>query len=375
MVKLGNRTKIYQKLLGSFLIVFLAGCGGKQADAPFHNREWKTSRIDKSEITLYTDYSASIQGKQDIEIRPQVAGVVESVLINEGERVRRGQTLFIIDQVPYLAALRQAEASVKAAEATLASAKLNVDSKQRLFDQKVIAEYELLTAQNDWMKAEADLMQAQANELNARNNLSYTEVKSPADGVAGVIPHRVGALVNSNISQPLTTVSNNSEVDVYFSMSESQILLYLRQYGSMDSTLHNMGDLELILSDGLAYTEKGAVESVSGVVDRNTGSVLLRSRFPNAQRILLSGSTGNVRIAHQHDDVILIPQTATITIQDKFLVYKVENGKAKSTPIVIAPENNGQQFIVLQGLQVGDVIVADGAGLVREGMEITGEGV
>ena len=366
-------TKNYfaQTFAFQLLALLFAGCASNENSHTGQQREWQTMSISRSDISLHTRYSASIQGKQDIEIRPQVAGTIISVHINEGERVRKGQTLFVIDQVPYRAALNQAQANVKAAEATVATATLNHQTRQRLFAEKVISQYDLQTAENEKLKAEAELAQAEANVLNARNNLSYTEVRSPADGVAGMIPYRQGALVDAAIAQPLTTVSDNSEMYVYFSMNESQMLSFMRRHGSMDEMIKNFGEVELLLSDGARYVETGRIESVSGVIDRSTGSVTLRAVFPNRDRILLSGSSGNVQIPTMYNNVILIPQAATMRIQDQFLVYTVVNGKAQSAQISIATENNGKEYIVTEGLNEGDVIVSDGAGLVREGMEIT----
>ena len=256
------------------------------------------------------------------------------------------------------------------ARASLATAKLSYESKQRLFAEKVISEYELLIAENGLHSAEASLSQAEAMEISARNNLSYTEVKSPVNGVVGVIPYRQGALVDSSIAQPLTSVSDNSQMYVYFSIGENEALSLMRQWGSMEQTLKNMDKVELLLGNGSLYPHKGTVESISGVVDRNTGAVSLRAVFDNSERLLLSGSSGNVQITAKHQDVVVIPQAATLKIQDRYLVYKVVDGSAQSARIEVAPSNNGTEYIVLSGIAKGDVIVADGVGLVREGMDI-----
>ena len=366
-----SKIKLGALMLG---VMFLVSCGNGGNSHTRATREWKTQTIAKSNKNTTTRYSASIQGRQDVEIRPQVSGVIESVYINEGEKVRKGQILFIIDQVPYRAALNEAIASVKSAKASLATAKLNFESRQRLYKEKVISEYELLTAENLFLNAEAALAQAEAAETSARNNLSYTEVKSPVNGIAGVIPYRQGALVGPTIANPLTSVSDNSEMYVYFSIAENQALAMMRQWGSMEETLKNMDEVELVLGDESIYPTKGKIESISGVVDRNTGSVAMRAVFDNSNRLLLSGSSGNVQITQLHNDVIVIPQAATVKIQDKYLVYKVEDGKAVSAQIQVANNNNGTEYIVLSGLKEGDVIVADGVGLVREGMDINTKG-
>ena len=206
--------------------------------------------------------------------------------------------------------------------------------------------------------------------MNARNNLSYTVVKSPSDGVVGTLPYRVGALVSPSIPQPLTTVSDNSTMYVYFSMTENQLLSLVRQYGSMDSALVQMPDLQLRLNDQSIYEEKGRIESISGVIDRQTGTVSVRAVFPNQARLLHSGASGSILMPSTYRDCIIIPQEATVKHQDKILVYKVAHGKATSTLIQVADVNDGRTYIVTDGLAVGDEIVAKGAGLVREGMQV-----
>ena len=206
--------------------------------------------------------------------------------------------------------------------------------------------------------------------VNAKNNLSYTVVKSPSDGVIGELPYRQGALVGSSMPKPLTTVSDNNEMYVYFSMNENELLSMIRQYGSVENAIKNMPAVNLILSDGSLLPETGRIESISGVIDPSTGSVQVRATFPNKSNLLHSGSNGNVKIPVNYNNVIVIPQAATFELQDKILVYKVVDGKAVSTNITVAQENNGQEYIVTGGLEVGDVIIAEGAGLVREGTPV-----
>ena len=326
--------------------------------------------VGKGEVTLTESYSASVQGRQDIEIYPQGSGTIQQVCVKEGQEVRRGERLFIIDQVPYQAALRTAIANVHSAEAQVQTARLTYESKQALHREKVISEYDLSTARNALLVAEAALEQAKAQEVNAHNDLSYTEVKSPANGVIGTIPYRVGTLVSSGSAQPLTSVSDNSEMYVYFSMTENQLLALTRQYGDMDEALKNMPEVELRLNDNSVYNKKGVIESISGVIDRQTGTVVARVVFPNESRLLHSGASGTVVVPSIYKDCIAIPQTATVRMQDKTIVYKVVDGKAVSTLITVAANNDGREYVVLDGLKAGDEIVSEGAGLVREGMQV-----
>lgn len=320
------------------------------------------------EIT--TSYSASIEGRQDIGIYPQVSGYIVKLNVSEGERVRRGQILFVIDQVPYKAALETAIANVKVAEASLATAELTYNSTQELFKQKVVSDFNLQTSRNSYLTARAQLAQAKAQEVNARNDLSYTEVKSPSDGVVGMLPYRVGALVSPSIPEPLTTVSDNSNMYVYFSMTENQLLALARQYGSIDRAIESMPEIQLQLNDQSIYEEKGRIESISGVIDKETGTVGVRAVFPNKSGLLHSGFSGNVLVPSSYKDCIVIPQGATVQLQDKILAYKVVDGKATSTLIKVAPVDDGREYVVLEGLKAGDEIISEGAGMVREGTQV-----
>ena len=348
--------------------VWMASC--KQATDAGVKPSFAIMEVKAADKELSTSYSATIRGRQDIDIYPQVSGTIEKLCVTEGQTVRRGQLLFVIDQIPYRAALKTAVANVEAARAAMATAELTYNSNKELYAQKVVSEFSLKTAENTYLTAKAQLTQAEAQEVNARNNLSYTEVKSPSDGVVGALPYRVGALVGANLPYPLTTVSDNSDMYVYFSMTENQLLALTRQYGSMDEALKNMPEVELILNDNSVYNKKGVIESISGVIDRQTGTVMARVVFPNESRLLYSGASGTVVVPSIYKDCIAIPQGATVQMQDKVVVYKVVDGKAVSTLITVAGINDGREYVVLSGLQSGDEIISEGAGLVREGTQV-----
>lgn len=347
-------------------------CG--QAPTAMGPGQYAVMTIAPTDREIPSNYSATIRGRQDIAIYPQVSGTISELSVNEGQRVSKGQTLFIIDQVPYKAAKRTAEANVAAAKAGVSTAQLTYDSKKELFSKNVISQYELSTAENNLLTAKAQLAQAEAQLVNADNNLSYTVVKSPANGVVGTLPYRVGALVSASIPQPLTTVSDNSHMYVYFSMTENRLLALTRKYGSIDNTLANMPDVQLMLNDGSIYTHAGRVESISGVIDTSTGSVSLRAAFPNQEGLLHSGGAGNVILPNIYKDCIVVPQTATFELQDKVYVYKLVDGKASSSLIEVEKITNGREYIVRSGLVPGDVIVAEGVGLLREGTPIVAKG-
>ena len=266
--------------------------------------------------------------------------------------------------------LQTAEANVEAAQAGVASAELTYNSKKELFAADVISEYDMQTSYNNLLTAKAQLAQMEAQRVNAANNLSYTEVKSPADGVIGTLPYRVGALVGPNLPQPLTTVSDNSSMYVYFSMAENQLLELTRRYGSRAKVLEDMPPITLQLNDKSVYSSPGKIETISGIIDPSTGAVSLRAVFPNREGLLQSGGSGNIIIPVQKQNCIVIPQMTTYELQDKVFVYKVIEGKASATPVQVTRINGGKEYIVDNGLNVGDMIVAEGVGLLRDGTPI-----
>ena len=339
-----------QFIIAMAVLSMLSAC--KESQRREGTAMYKTITVEPTNRTLKSGYTATLRGRQFVEVRPQVSGIITEIKINEGDAVHKGQTLFIIDQVPYKAALETAVANVKSAEAKLATARLSAESKAELFKEQVVSEFDLQTAKNELAEAEAALAQAKAQETNARNDLSYTEVKSPVDGVASMIPYRVGALVSSTISEPLVSVSDDQEVYAYFSMSENQILDLLQQ---------------LTLSNGKAYVQQGKIDAISGTVDESTGAISLRASFSNPDGLLRNGGSGTVLIPTVRKNCIVIPQTATYELQNRVFVYKVVEGKAKSAPVEVFKLNNGTEYIVESGLNSGDVIIAEGAGLVREG--------
>ena len=349
--------------------MLLLSCGEekqKKQDAA----QYQTMVVSRKDMTLERAYSARLTGKQIVEVRPQVSGCITQILTGEGEAVRKGQTLFIIDQVPYRAALEVAEAARKSAEARLATARMNYENESRLQEGHVVSDISVEQMRNTLLEAEATLAQAKAQEVNARNNLSYTEVKSPVNGVASMIPWHVGSLVSSNISEPLVTVADDSEMYVYFSISENQALDLIAQYGSIAAFISKAPAVSLRMNNGQMYAEQGRISAVSGTVDAQTGAVALRATFPNANGLLHHGGSATVIVPTHRQQCIVIPQEATYELQNRMFVYKVVNGKTKATPVTLYPQNNGQEYIVDEGINEGDTIIAEGAGLLKEGVEV-----
>lgn len=351
------------------ILPMVCGCSGRE-ERPQSGESYITMTVDAGDISLESSYPAILCGRQSVEIRPQVSGMITDIRIDEGSSVRKGQVMFVIDQVPYKAALETARANVKSAEVQLNTATMTADSKKVLLSQGVISDFDYRMAYNAVLEAEAALAEAEAQETEAENNLSYTEVKSPVDGVTGMIPYRVGSLVGSDISEPLVTVSDDSRMYAYFSMSESQVLDMMMQYGSIDDAMGRMPSVDLELSNGKAYGLKGKIDAVSGTVDAETGAVRLRAVFDNPDRLLRSGGSASVVVPVQYSDCIIIPQSATYELQNLKFVWKIVDGKTESVPVSVVRYDDGKSYIVESGLHVGDTIVAEGAGLVREGVPV-----
>ena len=302
--------------------------------------QYQTMVVGRKDMTLEHQYSARMTGRQIVEVRPQVSGCITRILTGEGEAVRKGQTLFIIDQVPYRAALEMASAARKSAEARLATAKMNYENEMKLQEGQVVSDMSVETMRNALLEAEAALAQAKAQEVNARNNLSYTEVKSPVNGV-------------------------------YFSISENQVLNLITQYGSIAEFISKAPPVSLRMNNGQEYDQQGRISAVSGTVDTQTGAVTLRATFPNAGGLLHNGGSATIVVPTHRADCIVIPQEATYELQNRMFVYRVVDGKTKATAITLFPQNNGREYIVEDGISVGDTIIAEGAGLLKDGIEVT----
>lgn len=346
-----------------FSLPFLSGCGNGSGSQTAAGSDYPLMTLKTENRTLSIKYSAVTEGRQDVEVRPQVSGKITEVRVKEGAHVRKGQVLFVIDQVSYRAAVSKARASVATAEANEATARQTLAGKQSLYDDKVISDFELRTAQNSYKSAVAALRQAKAELTDALNNLSYTEVKSPVDGYAGMTSFRVGALVDASMTEPLISVSDNSVIYAYFSLTS--------QYGSLDKAISSFPEVSLELSDGSVYEKKGKVDVLSGIVDKTTGTVRARAVFDNSNRRLMSGSQVNVVVPYERRGCIVIPQGATYDLQDKIFAYKVVNGKAVSTQIKVFEINDGKEYVVEDGLKQGDVIVSEGAGLLKNGTVVS----
>ena len=351
-------------------ILMLSSACNEQGTVQTESKTYPLLKVEYSDRLINSSFPATLRGRQTVEIRPQVSGMITEIRINEGDPVRKDSILFVIDQTQYKAEYEIAVANVQSAEAALSTARLVLESTRDLFANEVVSEFDLMTAQNDLVEAEAKLALAKAEETRAYNNLSYTEVRSPVNGVASMTPYRVGALVSSTIAEPLVKVSDDSQIYAYFSMAENQMLDMILETGSLQNAFSNIPEVQLEMSNGRLYDQSGKITALSGTIDQTTGAISIRASFPNRRHILRDGGSGSVIIPHQMNDCIVIPQSATFEIQDRIFVYKVVDGKASSTQIKVASVNNGSEYVVESGLEVGDVIIAEGAGLIQEGTVI-----
>ena len=364
---------------GAAAVVALTSCGKKDDAAAQmammmqQTPEIAVMTLQPGNSDLSHSYAATIKGRTDIDIRPQVSGFITKVHVDEGQAVRKGQPLFTLDQVQYQAAVDQAVAQLASAKTAVETARLTAANKQRLFDKNIISEYENQVAKNQLAQAEAQLRTAEAAVVTARKNLSYTVVTAPSDGFVGVIPNREGSLASPSMAQPLTTVSDNSDVYAYFSINEKD-LLEMTDNGSKSiaQAIAGMPAVQLRLSDGSIYPEAGKVATVSGVIDQSTGAANVRARFKNTNGMLRSGSTGQILVPVVKNDVLIIPQKATFELQNLRFVYVVnDSNKTVSTPITVDALNDGKNFVVTSGLQPGQRIVVEGVGnKVKPDMEI-----
>ncbi len=351
--------------------VALVSCGSKSNQMGEASNDFAVVTVQTAEADLKTTYPATIKGMQDIEIRPKVSGYLVKLLVDEGATVRKGQPLFLIDSEQYKAAVKSAQAQIKVCRANIATQKLTVENKRMLFKQNIISSYDMQMAENTLASYEAQLAAAEAQLQSAQDNLRWCTVTSPADGVVGSIPYRVGSLVSSQSASALTTVSNISKMYVYFSMTEKQLLALTRETGGVSAALKKMPAVSLVLADGTTYSQTGEISTVSGVIDQTTGSVQMRATFDNASHVLRSGGTGSILVPTHSDAAIKVPQKATYDIQDKKFVYVVNADKTVAPrEITVLPQNDGQTYVVSTGLKAGERIVVDGVNQLKNGQKI-----
>ena len=359
-------------ILMATLAAVLASCGSKSGGKPnFADNEYAVRTVTTEGTELQTTYPATIKGIQDVQIRPKVSGFITKVCVQEGQSVSAGQLLFVIDNETYQAQLRQAKAAVNTSQAQLATAKLTYENAKNLHEANVIGQYELQSAETSYNTVQAQLAQAKAGLASAEEMLSYCYVKSPASGVVGSLPFKVGALVSASSAEPLTTVTDINTIEVYFSVTEKDMLTMTKNDGGVGAALAAFPAVKLQLADGSLYSEPGKVVKASGVIDAATGSVSLIARFANPRHELRSGGAGQIVIPNVSSNAIIIPQTATSEVQNKKFVYIVgKDNKVKYSEIKVNPQDDGINYIVTDGLKPGDRYVSKGITSLSDGMEI-----
>lgn len=376
-----KRTKIYgfALLASAMAMLSLSSCKGKDQQQQQQEQvpELAVMTVGEEDATLQTGYPATLHGKNDVEIRPQVSGFITQVCVQEGQRVTKGQTLFVIDKVQLQAAVdaaeaqaNQAKAAIAAAQANVNTARTNANNNKILLDKNIISASAYQTSVDAVNAAQAQVAQAQAaynaaeaQVVNARRNLSFSNVTAPSSGIVGTIDYKEGALVSP--SSLLTILSSNGEIEAYFSMNEKEIL-NLTNGGrrSLKAALDSLPEVTLSLPNGEKYPYPGKIISVSGVLDSATGSATVKALFPNPDGMLHSGNTAKVMIPNVNKNALLIPQKATYEVQDMKFVYTLDkNNTTVATPITISTENDGQSYIVTSGLKAGDRIVVEGVGI------------
>lgn len=322
---------------------------------------------------LHSDYPTVLQGRADVEIRPKVDSFVDQILVDEGARVRRGQLLFRLNSDEADQAVRSARAAIIIAQADVNAAGMDVEKTRPLVEQKILSVYQLRAYEFTLQSQQGALAQARAALLNAQKTQSYARILSPADGIIGTLPYKLGSLVNGTMTVPLTTVASIGSVRAYFSINEKQALAYYQGANGapLAERLRRMPDVQLVLSDGTVYAQAGRIEAASGLVNTQTGSVTIRATFPNASGVLRSGATGQVRVPQRLPQALLVPQAATYELQGKRFAYVVgDSGKVRNTEITVLPLAAGSNYVVSRGLKAGDRLVLSGVSALKDGQAI-----
>lgn len=353
----------------------LIGCTPKSEAPVASPLNLPVYNIQSTNANTDSEYPAAIQGTVDIEIRPQVSGKLERVYVDEGTYVTKGQALFKINEQPFREQLNNALANLHGAEAALINAQLEIDKLTPLVQNKVVSEYQMKTAKSSHRIASANLDQAKAIVASAKINLGYTTITAPVSGYIGRLPKKQGSLVSATDIEPLTKLSDVHEVYAYFSLGETDFINFKEQYtgNTINDKIKNLPPVTLILADNSAYTAAGKIDMVDGQFDKSTGAITLRATFPNPKGLLRSGNTGRIRLEIEHGDAILVPQSATIEMQDKVFVFTVDKeNKVTRSPITIIGKS-GTNYLIKDGVKSGDQIVLSGIDKLQEGQQIQPE--
>lgn len=321
-------------------------------------------QLKSSQADISIGYPGSIEGQNNVDIKAQVTGYLEAVYIKEGQYVNKGQNLFRINPSVYNEQVNNSDAALKVALANQANAKLEVEKLKPLVEGKVVSEIQLKTAQASYQAATAQVAQAKSSLGSSKINANFTYIKAPVSGFIGRIPNRMGNLISPSDTSPLTSLSNISTVNVYFSMSEADYITYSRALAN-----NKPNQVDLILADNSKYPYNGKLEMASGNFDKNTGSIQMKAVFKNPEKLLRSGGTARVLIHQNIDNVLKIPKSAVKDIQDKFFVYLLEGKKVKMVTVEVT-DGSSQDYFVTAGLKEGDKIAINRIDVLNDGSEV-----
>lgn len=361
---------IFGSVALSMALLFVSCGEGTASTAP---NAYKTMCVKRQDYTLVRRFMAKIESQQRIDVRPVIGGTLKKICIREGGVIKQGEPLFIIDQAPYIAAVNAAKAQVATARATLSTAQLNTKGKEQLYAKQMVGEFDLRRARHAQEEAAAQLKAAEAELTTARTNLNYTTITSPVNGTMSIIDFREGELVDPSV--PIANISANNHIYAYTSLSGKMLDNLFEEYdcSSTNELISKMPAVMLYTIWGEELPQKGHFDAISGGADASTGAVTIRASFYNPSELFRNGSNGYLYLPTTKKAVYVIPQDATTHIQDKYFVYRVVEGKAVSTEVKVLPASNEQHYVVTSGLNDGDVIISEKAGMVREGISVASE--
>ena len=337
-------------------------------------KDYSVLKLVPKSVTIHHDFPATVEGQRVIEIRPMISGYINEIFVNEGDHVKKGQLLFKINNPQYEQEVKTASASINSAVADVNSAKMEIEKIKPLVEKQIVSDYRLKTAELTLQAKEAALEEAQAALANAETNLGYTTINSPQDGIIGTIPYKTGALVSSNSTEALTTLSDIDKIFAYFSWNEKMLLDLLSSSPgiTIKDKMNNIPPATLILANSAEYPEKGKVELASGLISTETGSATFKAIFSNPAGLIRSGSSAIIRIPEVKDNILVIPQRATYELQNKRFIYVVgTDNKVTAVSFTSIPSDDGQYFLVSDGLKAGNKVVIEGITSLRDGATIT----
>lgn len=365
--------KVFSSVIASVSVLLASSC----VNVPEEKETlFETMKVKASTETVVSSYTAKLKGKQDVDILPRVDGALTKIAVHEGQKIFAGQVMFVIDQKPFQIELQTAQANLLSAKAQQSTAKLSYENNKSLYEKGIVGKYVFDTAENSLRNANAAVALAEAQVARAQNSLSYCTVTSPVSGIVGTIAYRVGDLVGPSVAGALTTVSDNSTVEAYFSVNEGEYIELASVYGDDAVTKNIIGyPVSLKLKNGTIYAHEGKVVSCSGLIDPLTGTIPIKAEFPNPEGALRSGISGSVVASYEEDNMMVIPQTSVNRMQDKALAYVLQkDSTVKATIVEIEDMNDGKRYAVTKGLKVGDEIVSIGVNNLVDGQKISVKG-